>query len=114
MTKVFWVLVLLAATLFAGPIKEENDTPALLPDRGLTTYAAFMDLAGPAWLLAAPATFDSVVHYALIGAPPIQPFDPLAEPLSTVPEPRSLALLGFGLAALALLGAWRRRFRLRA
>jgi hypothetical protein len=119
MTKLLSVLVLAGLTegaLLAGPIEKDSQVfepvavAAPLATGGLTTYAAFMELAGPLWLRETPsATFDSVLHYALSGVPVPAGLDLLAEDMAVVPEPRPVALLGFGLAILALLGLRRRR-----
>lgn len=120
MTKRLRLLVLVALGqlgLFAGPVekielvsvRESDVLPAPL-ERGLSTYAAFMELAGPIWLLEVPvATFDSAFHYAGEANPPAPTIDPLAEDPVLVPEPRSAALLGLALAILLLLGVRRRR-----
>lgn len=120
MTKQLGILVLIACaqcTLLAGPVEnielnsahQPNSSTAPL-DRGLTSYAAFMELAGPLWALNIPgATFDSAWHYATESARPAPVLDPLSEDSVLVPEPRSATLLALGLTALALLSLRRRR-----
>ncbi len=108
----FWIL---DAVVSAGPIVTPLDlkgSPAAgelgagLPP----TYPEFMELAGPLWLLGpVAATFDSTMLYAADATATAPAADPLAEPISFVPEPRAVALLAFGLAILFLLGIRRRR-----
>ncbi len=111
MTKRLRILVLIGLGqlgLIGGPIEKTQAAPLAPP--GLTTYAAFMELAGPLWLLEVPgATFDSAFHYPAEGTAAVPSLDPLAGDLVLVPEPRSGALLGAALAILLVLSIRRRR-----
>lgn len=124
MRKLLKVMVLLALiqVVTAGPIAEQAKIASLEPqpqnepgstfeNNGLTTYAAFLALAGPRWFLGTPtpAKFDPIMPYGMDGETQPAVIDPEAEFSSPVPEPRSLAILGLGLLILALLGIRRRR-----